>query len=493
MVRFLRVVGRVVLGVIFLGAAVTGLVSVVHRSQLHRLHELAKTPMQRYVMEESPYFVLNDASVIDGTGRDERKEQAIVVREGNIAWIGDSSAMPAQPGAKIIDLHGSTVIPGLVMLHEHLFTTGSGNQLVEQGVAFPMLYLAAGVTVARTAGSIDALSDLQIKRRVDAGEQPGPELFLTAPYLEGAPSAYRQMPALAGADDAKKAVDTDVAQGFTSLKAYTDITPDELAASIAEAHAKSVKLTGHLCSITYTQAAAMGIDNLEHGLLTDTEFFSGKKPNVCPPMLDYLKEYRDKLDIHSPQVTAMMNLLIAHRIPLTSTLAVLESELGGPLPSWYTEHQKNALTWKSLLIARLSERGMKKFHWESLFDKELEFEAEFVRRGGTLLAGADPTGNGSVLAGYADLREIELLNRAGFSVPEAIKIATLNGATFLGIAERAGSIETGKQADLVVIAGDPGEHVSDIRNVQTVYRKGKGFDSKKMMDDVRGIVGLRDE
>jgi imidazolonepropionase-like amidohydrolase len=493
MVRFLRVVGRVVLGVTLFGVAITCLVFVVHRMQLHRLHALAKTPMQRYVIEASPFFVLNGASVIDGTGRAERKEQAIVVRDGKIVWIGDSSAMPAQPGAKIIDLHGSTVLPGFVMLHEHLFTTGAGNQLVEQGVAFPLLYLAAGVTVARTAGSIDAASDLQIKRRVDAGEQPGPELFLTAPYLEGAPSAYRQMAALSGADDAKKTVDADVARGFTSLKAYTDITPDELAAAITEAHAKSVKLTGHLCSITYTQAAAMGIDNLEHGLLTDTEFFPAKKPNVCPPLFEYLKEYRDKLDIHSPQVTEMMDLLIAKHIPLTSTLAVLESELGGEVPAWYTEHEANALTWKSWLIARLSKRGMKKFHWEPLFDKELQFEVEFVRRGGTLLAGADPTGDRSVLAGYADLREIELLNKAGFSVPEAIKIATLNGATFLGIAGRAGSIKVGKQADLVVVAGDPEKQVSDIRNVQTVYRKGRGFDSKKMMDDVQGVVGLEDE
>jgi imidazolonepropionase-like amidohydrolase len=481
------------LGVILFAVAVLCVTSVVHRMQLRRLHALAQTPMQRYVAEDSAYFVLNGASVIDGTGSEERKQQAIVVRDGKIAWIGNSSAMPAQPGAKVIDLHGSTVIPGLVMLHEHLFTTGAGNDLVEQSVTFPLLYLAAGVTVARTAGSIDAASDLQIKRRVDAGEQPGPELFLTAPYLEGAPSAYRQMPALTGPDDAKRAVDADVAQGFTSLKAYTDITSDELAAAISEAHARSVKLTGHLCSITYTEAAAMGIDNLEHGLLTDTEFYSGKKPNVCPPMLDYLTEYRDKLDIHSQQVTEMMDLLIAHHIPLTSTLAVLESELGGEMPAWYIEHEKNALIWKSWLIARLSKRGMKKFHWEPLFDKELQFEAEFVRRGGTLLAGADPTGDRSVLAGYADLREIELLNKAGISMPDAVKIATLNGAKYLGIAERVGSTEAGKQADLVVIAGDPGERISDIRNVQTVYRIGKGFDSKKMMDDVRGVVGLRDE
>ena len=416
MVRFLRILGRLVLGVVVLVIAVTCLVFAVHRMQLHRLHALAQTPLQHYLVESSPYFVLKDVKVIDGTGSDERKNQSIVVRDGKIAWIGESSTMPPQPGAKTIDQPGSTVIPGLVMLHEHLFTTGAGNQLVEQNVTFPLLYLAAGVTVARTAGSIGPASDLQIKRRVDAGEQPGPELFLTAPYLEGAPSAYRQMSALTGPDDAKRAVDTDLAQGFSSLKAYTDITPDELKAAIAEAHAKSVKLTGHLCSITYTQAAAMGIDNLEHGLLTDTEFFSGKQPNVCPPMMAYLKEYRDKLDVHSPQMTAMMDMLIAHHIAITSTLAVLESELGGEMPAWYTEHEKNALIWKSWLIARLSKRGMKKYHWEPLFEKELQFEAEFVRRGGTLLAGADPTGDRSVLAGYADLREIELLNKAGFSV-----------------------------------------------------------------------------
>ncbi len=491
--RLLRILGRFVLGMVALIIAVICLVFAVHRMQVHRLHTLAQTPLQRYLVESSPYFVLQDVNVIDGTGADELKTQSIVVRNGRIAWMGDRSTMPPQPGAKTIDQHGSTVIPGLVMLHEHLFTTGAGNQLVEQKVTFPLLYLAAGVTVARTAGSIDPASDLQIKRRVDAGEQAGPELFLTAPYLEGAPSAYRQMPALAGPDDAKRAVDTDLAQGFTSLKAYTDITSDELSAAIAEAHAKSTKLTGHLCSITYTQAAAMGIDNLEHGLLTDTEFFSAKQPNVCPPMMAYLTEYRDKLDVHSPQMTAMMDMLIAHHIAITSTLAVLESEFGGEMPAWYTEHEKSALIWKSWLIAQLSKRGMKKYHWQPLFDKELQFEAEFVRRGGTLLAGADPTGDRSVLAGYADLREIELLNKAGFSVPQALKIATLNGATFLGIADRTGSIKVGNQADLVVIKGDPAEAIADIRNVQTVYRQGKGFDSKKMMEDVQGVVGLRDE
>jgi imidazolonepropionase-like amidohydrolase len=488
--RFLRILGRIVLGIAVLILAVIALVVIVHRMQLHRLTRLAQYPVQRYITETSPYFVLTNANVIDGTGSDERRAQSIVVRDGMITWVGASSVMAAQPGAKVIDLHGATVLPGLVMLHEHLFTTANGNQLTEQSVTFPLLYLAAGVTTARTTGSVDAASDLKAKQRIDSGEQAGPDLFLTAPYLEGKPALFREMRALNGPDDAKKAVDDGAAQGFTSFKAYTDVTHDELQAAIDEAHARGAKITGHLCSVTLTEAAAMGIDNLEHGLLVDTEFYSGRKPGVCPPMLPYLEEYRDKLDVSSPAVTAMMDTLIAHHIPVTSTLAVLESELGDGPPAWYLEHEKKSLTWKSWTISRIIVRGMKKYHWQPLFNKELQFEAEFVRRGGTLLAGADPTGDGSVLAGYADLREIELLNQAGFPPAQAIKIATMNGATFLGIGDRAGSIEAGKQADLVVIDGDPGQQISDIRNVQTVYRKGKGYDSRKMMGDVAGVVGL---
>jgi imidazolonepropionase-like amidohydrolase len=488
--RFLRILRRTALGVLLLGVGAAVFVYAVHRLQLHRLESLSKYPLQRYVSETAPYFVLQNANLIDGTGSDERKGQSVVVRNGKIAWVGKSSEMPAQPGAKVIDLSGATILPGLVMLHEHLFTTSTGNQLVQQRIAFPLLYLAAGVTTARTAGSIDPVSDLETKRRIDQGEQAGPELFLTAPYLEGYPSAYGQMHALAGPEEAKRAIDNGLAQGFTSFKAYTDITPDELQAAIAEAHARSAKITGHLCSIGYTQAAAMGIDNLEHGLLTDTEFFSAKQSNICPPMFTYLKEYRDKLDIHSAAVSAMMDTLIAHHIPLTSTMAVLESELGDEVPAWYVDHEKQALTWQSWMVARLSKRAMRKYHWQPLFDKELQFEAEFVRRGGTLLAGADPTGDRSVLAGFADLREIELLNKAGFSPVLAIQIATLDGAKFLGIADRTGSIEAGKEADLMVIRGDPAKQITDIRNVQTVYRDGRGYDSNRIMSDVAGVVGL---
>jgi len=122
--------------------------------------------------------------------------------------------------------------------------------------------------------------------------------------------------------------------------------------------------------------------------------------------------------------------------------------------------------------------------------KEQEFERAFVAAGGLLMAGADPTGNGSALAGFADQRNIELLVEAGFRPEEAIRIASLNGAKFLGMESRIGSIAAGKQADLVVIDGDPSSRIADIEKVRIVFRNGVGYDSAKILDSVRGMVGL---
>src|SRR5206468_4279990 len=123
--------------------------------------------------------------------------------------------------------------------------------------------------------------------------------------------------------------------------------------------------------------------------------------------------------------------------------------------------------------------------------KEMEFERAFVAAGGLLLAGLDPTGNGGVVAGFGDQRETELLVEAGFTPLEAIKIATLNGAQFLGEQERIGSIAAGKAADLVIIKGNPAANIRDIENVDIVFKDGVGYDSQKLIDSVRGLVGIR--
>jgi hypothetical protein len=127
--------------------------------------------------------------------------------------------------------------------------------------------------------------------------------------------------------------------------------------------------------------------------------------------------------------------------------------------------------------------------WPMLFKRDMELEHAFAQAGGLLLAGPDPTGNGGVVPGFGDQREIELLVEAGFSPVEAIKIATLNGAMYLGKQDQIGSIAAGKNADLVVIKGDPSSHISDIENVEIVFKDGVGFDSQKLIDSVKGRYG----
>jgi imidazolonepropionase-like amidohydrolase len=126
-----------------------------------------------------------------------------------------------------------------------------------------------------------------------------------------------------------------------------------------------------------------------------------------------------------------------------------------------------------------------------VFRKAQEFEVAFVRAGGLLAAGVDPTGNGGALPGFGDQRNYELLIEAGFAPVEAIRILTANGAKVLGIDDRLGTIAAGKIADLVVIKGDPIAQPAEIRNVVTVFKDGVGYDSAKLVESVKGVVGVR--
>ena len=128
---------------------------------------------------------------------------------------------------------------------------------------------------------------------------------------------------------------------------------------------------------------------------------------------------------------------------------------------------------------------------EAALKKEMAFELAFVRAGGLLLAGPDPTGNGGMLPGFGDQRELQLLVEAGFTPVEAIRIATANGARFLGRLDRIGTIEAGKQADLVVLKGDPTRRIADVENVEIVFKDGFGYDPVKLNASVRGMVGIR--
>jgi len=286
-----------------------------------------------FVTVDAPVVALQHVRIIDGTGAQPQEDQTIILDHGTISRTGPSAGAIAPAGAQTIDLSGATVIPGLVGMHEHLFYPSGGGIPIynEQAFSFPRLYLASGVTTARTAGSLEPYTDLNIKRLIDTGKMPGPKLDVTGPYLEGAGSFAAQMHELSGADDAARTVDYWAAEGVTSFKAYMNITRAELQAAVDAAHRHGIKITGHLCSIGFREAAAIGIDNLEHGLLVDTEFHPGKQPDICPPQGVTRGELAG-LDLNSAPVRDMIADLVRHNVAITSTLAVFEAFDGSRPP-----------------------------------------------------------------------------------------------------------------------------------------------------------------
>jgi imidazolonepropionase-like amidohydrolase len=450
--------------------------------------------VKAYVKIDAPVVALTHVRVIDGTGAAPRADQTLIISNGIISALGDASSAKIPDGAKVLDFSGHTLIPGLVGMHDHMYypSPGRGPGLYpEHAASFPLLYLAGGVTSIRTAGSVETYTDLELKRAIDEGNAAGPKINVTGPYLEGKGAFVLQMHPLKDAEDARSTVEYWIAQGVTSFKAYMNITPEELAAAVKVAHAHGIKVTGHLCSIGFREAAALGIDNLEHGLLVDTEFLPSKKPGQCPDGNAALNGLLD-LDIAGKPVQDMIHDLIAHHVAVTSTLPVFETLVPNRAP--IDPRVLDAMLPQARIAylevrSNLSDSAAKSI-WPALLKKEFAFEREFVKQGGTLLAGLDPTGYGGVLAGFGDQREVELLVEAGFTPLEAIHIATSNGAEFLGQLDKIGTLAIGKSADVVVIDGDPSTKITDIEKVKMVFKDGVGYDSAKLIESARETVGL---
>jgi len=457
--------------------------------------------VQPFVKVNAPVVALTHVRVIAGTGEAALEDQTIVISKGKIQNVTNASAANVPSDAQVLDLHGYSVIPGLVGMHDHMFYPMGNVIFGEMGFSFPRLYLAGGVTTIRTTGSLEPYTDLELKKAIDAGKIPGPRMHVTGPYLEGAGSWALQLHQLSGPEDATKTVNYWLDEGVDNFKAYMFITPAELSAAIAAAHKRGAKVTGHLCSIGFREAAELGIDNLEHGLLVDTEFLPGKKPGVCPDEPEN-PDLISKLDVNAGPLHDMILDLVHHHVAVTSTLPVFEM---GSFPGRPTLQKRvlDALSpdARSAILERRvrssdassirQQYGTDVSPWPAAFKKEMEFEHAFSQAGGLLLAGLDPTGMGGVIAGFGDQREVELLVEAGFTPVEAIHIATANGAQFLGELDRIGTIAPGKQADLVVIKGDPSTKIEDIENVETVFKDGIGYDSAKLIKSVRGVLGSR--
>lgn len=456
--------------------------------------------VQKYVRVNADKIVLEHVRVIDGTGKAAVEDQNITIEGGKISAVNSGAELSAASGATVLNLRGYSVMPGIVGMHNHLFYIArpdfdadwnSEPPLLAPQMTFsaPRLYLAGGVTTMRTTGSVEPYSDLNLRHEIDAGKLPGPHLDVTGPYLEGANSFFIQMHHLSGPDEARQFVDYWADQGVTSFKAYMYITRAELGAAIEEAHKRGIKVTGHLCSVTYPEAVALGIDDLEHGFFVNTQLDPDKKPDQCTESEGtYTLSH---MDLSGKDAEDLMNLLIQHHVAITSTLPVFEDLVPGRprlrpevMDAMSPQAREAYLYRRNRPASKPSQTD-----WAMLLKRDMQLERAFALAGGLLLAGPDPTGDGGVIPGFADHREIELLVEAGFSPVEAIKIATLNGATYMGKQGLIGSIAAGKNADLVVIKGDPSRNIQDVEKVEIVFKDGVGYDSQKLLDSVKGRYG----
>lgn len=444
--------------------------------------------MRPFVAIDTPSVALVDVTVIDGTGAPAVAHQTVLLREGRIAAVGPVGSIAVPAHALRLERPGHTVIPGLVGLHEHSYF-GGVKRITQMSTSGPLLYLAHGVTTAMSAGSMLPYQERAMKQAIDAGRVPGPDYLITGPYLDGAATASINARALTSTAEAQRVIAYWAAEGATWVKVQGRITRAMLKTVIQAAHARGLKVTGHLCSVTFAEAAAAGIDALQHGFITASDYVPGKRPDICPPEN---MRIQSTIDAGSPAVQASIRGLAKSGTPVVSTLAVYES---------FSRERFRLDTAAMAMLDPEVRREVEANHAAlgtdggltvspTLLKNMMRWEYDFVQAGGLLGAGSDPWGTG-FLPGFGNLRNFEMLREAGFAPEAAIRILTLNGARILGRDKTVGAITPGRQADLVLVEGNPAVNPQDLYRVVTVFRAGVGFDSRTLRDAARGLVGVR--
>jgi len=432
----------------------------------------------KYVKYNSKIIALTNATVFDGNGSSVKKNQTLVIVNGYFQSIGQDSIINIPENATVINLEGKTIVPGIVGVHNHLHIP----HFPFIGKEASKLYLASGVTTIQTCGSASPQKEIELSEKIKNGQSIGPNIITSGPYFTGKGGN----PNMIIPRDEKHIKDTIqywTKKGVRWFKVYRNTKPNDLEIIIKEAHKHNAKVTGHLCSITFAQAINLGIDGIEHGLNSTSDFRKNKTFGIC----DGSREYIDEIIIESEKVKQLHQLMVDKNVFLTSTLAIYESSI--PKKSFADKRTLNAMS--PFLVSQYQERRKRYDNLKSndnLREKRLKrimaFEYQFFKMGGTLTAGADAGRH--VLPGFGDQRNFELLKEAGFTTEEVLKIMTSNGAKVLSNSE-IGSIEKGKKADFVVIVGNIDK---SIRNVELVFKDGYGYDPKLILQEVKGKFGI---
>lgn len=421
-----------------------------------------------FVNVDASVIALTSVRVIDGLGGPPQDDQTVLIDGGRIAAVGPSIVIPA--GAKTIDLAGRAVMPGLVMLHEHLMYFSGRAVWHAQPVSYPKLYLAAGVTTLRTAGTEHPEVDLNLKRRIDQGDAPGPKMHLTGPYFNGASGDFLGDTVVRNAQEGRAAAAYWGSRGFTSFKLYDAIDAPAAGAIIEEAHRRGITVTGHLGKLGCVEAADLGIDFIEHAFAS-----CHKDLGITPDARGF------KANLEDATVRDLIRRLVRSNVVLVSTPGASGRALSDEELAMLHPHARETYlrTMREMPPWLPDAAGLKELR---------KLERAFVAQGGRLAVGADAMDLG-MIAGYANHRALALLVDDGWTPLETIRLATSNGAELLGVGDAVGRIAPGWAADLVVVNGDPATNIADVSRIEMVFKDGVGYDPAKLRAAAKGLVG----
>src|SRR6056297_168215 len=446
-----------------------------------RESQVSKTTLSDYtksfVSIDTPRIALVNAKVIDGTGHAAQTAQTILVRNGIIEDVQNTNSLQIAADFYQIDLKGKTVIPGIIGMHNHMRIPRSALLSTS-----PKLYLASGVTTIQTCGTGNPYEEIAIAKSINKGEQAGPEIINSAPYFTG-PEGKSHFIRFTNETMIRDTIRYWARKGVKWLKVYRNTRPSDLQVIVDEAHKNNLKVTGHLCATSYTEAANIGIDAIEHGFIHNYGHATDREVGVCSGNTDF----RTNLAIDSEAIKKVQQRLIKNGVALGSTLAIFEAQANmqadvRDLEVMAPFHQE---AYRQGNI-RYREKGEDWYFKKEWLTKAMTYELQFFRQGGLLVAGPDPGLHN--MPGFGDQKNYELFIEAGFKPEEAIQVMTSNGARLL---ERSdiGTIEKGKAANLVILDGDLERHPEVIRKVETVFKNGVGFKSDKLIHSVKGNVG----
>lgn len=436
-------------------------------------------PLKNSLNSDLRTIAFTNAFVVDGTGNPGKQSQTIIIENGIFKSVGNRAEVEIPEKATIFNLQGKTVIPGIIGMHNHLHIPG----FPDVGAVAAKLYLASGVTTIQTCGAAAPHKELDLSKQIARGNATGPDIIPSAPFITGS-GGNPNMVIAKNAEHLRDTMQYWLSQGIRWFKAYRNITPDHLQIVIDEAHKNNAKVRGHLCSVTFEEATKRGIDFIEHGLNSTSDFRTNKEYGVCSGG----REYIDEIIINSQKVRELQKLMIDNRVVLTSTLSVFEASV----PNRAYADDRSLQIMSPYLKSQYHQRRLRldreinDLTRNSRLKRIMEFEYQYFKMGGLLCAGVDAGRH--VLPGFGDQRNYELLIEAGFSVEEAIQVMTGNGARAL---ERndIGTIQPGKRADFVILHGNLEKDTSVIKNVETVFKNGIKYKPDLILEAIQGQFG----